>query len=52
MKSILDFATEKMSRKGYQKLLYKAEDMTAVKTLDLQLTHAFDIFQVCGAILI
>jgi hypothetical protein len=46
MKDILIFATEKVARRGYQKLLYKAEDATAVKLLDTQLTHAFDIFQV------
>jgi hypothetical protein len=46
MNDILAFAQELIARPGYKKLLYKAEDAVAVKTLDTQLTHAFQVFEV------
>ena len=46
MDSILAYAAERASRRTYQKLLSKAEDSAAVKALNMQLTHAFHIFEV------
>lgn len=46
MNDILAFIKELASRKGYKKILYKMDDATTVKTLDTQLTHAFQIFEV------
>lgn len=47
MDEMLTFANEKAARKGYHKFFSKSEDIAAVKALDIQLTHAFQIFQVC-----
>lgn len=50
MNAILAFATEKTKRRTYQKLFAKAEDAQAVQSLDVQLTHAFQLFEVRSAI--
>ena len=44
--SILAYASERISRRTYKKLLSKAEDTAAVKALNEQLTHAFHVFEV------
>ncbi|VDC06400.1 unnamed protein product [Peniophora sp. CBMAI 1063] len=46
MNDILSFAAEKASRGTLRKLWNKSEDAASVKALDLQLTHAFHIFQI------
>jgi hypothetical protein len=46
MNDILAFATEKVVRKKYKKILNKSDDASAIKTLNTQLTHAFQIFEV------
>lgn len=46
MSDILEFTQEIATRKAYRKLLNKSEDAAAAKSLDAQLTHAFQIFEV------
>lgn len=46
MDDILDFTRDMSSRSAYQKLLHKSDDATAVKALDMRLTHAFQLFEV------
>ena len=46
MNDILEFTQDISSRRTYQKLWNKAEDAAAVKSLDAQLSHAFQIFEV------
>ncbi|KZV59311.1 hypothetical protein PENSPDRAFT_660085, partial [Peniophora sp. CONT] len=46
MDNILTFATEKVSRGTLKKLWSKSEDVAMVRALDMQLTHAFHIFQI------
>ena len=46
MESILAYASERLTRRTYQKLLSKSEDAAAVKALSEQLTHAFHVFEV------
>ncbi|KAI0035009.1 hypothetical protein K488DRAFT_44306 [Vararia minispora EC-137] len=50
MNDILTFATEKISRRRYKKLFSKADDMAAIKALDAQLTHAFQIFEIQSSV--
>jgi hypothetical protein len=46
MNEILNFTKEMASRRSYKRFLNKAEDAAAVQSLDTQLTHAFQIFEV------
>lgn len=48
MAEILRFTQEMAARSKYKKLLYKSQDADAAKALDIQLTHAFRIFEVNG----
>ncbi|GJE99857.1 hypothetical protein PsYK624_161310 [Phanerochaete sordida] len=50
MNAILLFAQEIVSRSKYKKLLYKSQDAAAVVSLDTQLTHAFQIFEVKSSV--
>ncbi|KZV69411.1 hypothetical protein PENSPDRAFT_753385 [Peniophora sp. CONT] len=50
MDSILAYATERISRRTYKKLLSKSEDVAAVKALNEQLTHAFHIFEIQSSV--
>ncbi|KZV61571.1 hypothetical protein PENSPDRAFT_658805 [Peniophora sp. CONT] len=50
MDSILAFASERVTRRTYQKLLSKADDTAAVKALNTQLTHAFHIFEIQSSV--
>ncbi|KZV62644.1 hypothetical protein PENSPDRAFT_739249 [Peniophora sp. CONT] len=50
MDSILAFASERVTRRTYQKLLSKADDAAAVKALNTQLTHAFHIFEIQSSV--
>lgn len=47
MDDIFNLASEIAARPGYKRLLYKTEDAGSIKALDAQLTHAFQIFEVC-----
>ncbi|KZV59662.1 hypothetical protein PENSPDRAFT_694953 [Peniophora sp. CONT] len=51
MDSILMFTSERVNRKGLQKLLSKADDSAAVKALDKELTHACNIFGLQSSII-
>ncbi|GJE95732.1 RICIN domain-containing protein [Phanerochaete sordida] len=46
MNNILSFTSDMASRPGYKRLLYKMEDANAIKALDTQLTHAFQVFEI------
>lgn len=46
MNEIFSFTEELASRSRYKKLFYRSQDAEAVKSLDMQLTHAFHIFEV------
>ena len=46
MNDILTFMLEFVSRSRYKRFLYKSQDAAAVSSLEVQLTHAFQIFEV------
>ena len=46
MEDILAHSRELASRNTFRKLLYKAEDAEAIKTLNEHLTHAYHLFMV------
>ena len=46
MNDILGFTLELSARPGYKKMFYKTEDAATLKSLDDQLMHAFQIFEV------
>ena len=46
MNDVYDLTAEMAARPGYKRLLYKMEDAGAIKALDTQLTHAFQVFEV------
>ncbi|KIP05975.1 hypothetical protein PHLGIDRAFT_480310 [Phlebiopsis gigantea 11061_1 CR5-6] len=50
MNDILEFTQEISTRRTYQKLWNKAEDAAAVKSLDAQLSHAFQIFEIQSSV--
>jgi len=50
MNDILAFASEKILRKRYKKLWNRSEDSAAVKALNTQLNHAFQLFEVSSYI--
>ncbi|KZV61575.1 hypothetical protein PENSPDRAFT_658810 [Peniophora sp. CONT] len=50
MDSILAFASERVARRAYQRLLSKSDDMAAVKALNTQLKHAFHIFEIQSSV--
>ncbi|EKM52547.1 uncharacterized protein PHACADRAFT_261044 [Phanerochaete carnosa HHB-10118-sp] len=47
---MLSFTAEIAARPGYKRFLYKGEDAGAIKALDSQLTHAFQVFVVQSSI--
>lgn len=49
MNDILSFTTDMAARPGYKRFLYKMEGANAIKAVDTQLTHAFQVFQVGSA---
>ena len=51
MNEILRYIQELSSRSKYTRLFYKAQDATAVRSLDTQLMHAFHIFTVCRSLI-
>ena len=46
MDDVLEFAQEISSRSAYKKFVRKVDDATTVKSLDMRLTHAFQLFEV------
>ena len=49
MNEILEFTKEVASRRSYKRFLNKAEDAAAAQSLETQLTHAFQIFEVSSS---
>lgn len=50
MNDILAFTSDMAARPGYKRLLYKMEDAGAIKALDTQLTHAFQVFEIQSSV--
>ncbi|VDB91352.1 unnamed protein product [Peniophora sp. CBMAI 1063] len=50
MENILAYASERINRRTYKKLLSKSEDVAAVKALNEQLTHAFHVFEIQSSV--
>lgn len=46
MEEIMQFATLYASRSRYKRILYKAEDADTIKSLDIKLNQAFQLFGV------
>ncbi|GJE91827.1 hypothetical protein PsYK624_079780 [Phanerochaete sordida] len=52
MSAILLFTEELASRSKYKKVFYKSQDAASIVSLDSQLTHAFQIFEINSSVAI